>query len=499
MRIKFLYLLFAAFLFAAFTSVAAEQYASPESQGVSSKAILAWVDACEKDLDVMHGFVIRRHGKIIAEGSWKPFDTLNEPHILYSHSKSFVSTAIGFLVDEGKIDLDERVCTIFPDDLPENPDARLLSLRVRDLLTMNFGAKDHILRDGGNWVKTALAKKIHFDPGTKFKYDSDATYLLSAIVSKKSGKDTMEYLDEKLFKPLSFGNVWSTYSPQRIACGGWGMQMNTRDISKLGQLYLNEGEWDSRRILSRDWVRLATSKQTECGWNTFSKPECDWSQGYGFQFWRCRYNSYRADGAGGQYTVVIPDKDAVVSIHAALGDMKKELEYIWKYLLPAMKDAPLAEDAAAAEKLSVRCKSLALKTPEGTSCGVEKFFGKYLLEKNTHGFKSIEFSSGKEGVVCTIEARAGKWDFPVGSGEWKRGVVMIAPESYEGLGAVIGKQTVASSFAVGKDGSLRLISHYINGTYKIDATLTADAAQAVIKGNFYGMKTAVLSGKRINK
>ena len=114
---------------------------TPESQGVSSRAILSWIDACEKELDAVHGFVLRRHGKVIAEGSWAPYDTLNRTHMLYSHSKSFTSTAVGFLVDEGKVDLDERVLALFPDKAPANPSENLRQLRVRDLLTMNVGAK----------------------------------------------------------------------------------------------------------------------------------------------------------------------------------------------------------------------------------------------------------------------------------------------------------------------------------------------------------------------
>src|SRR5574344_1672925 len=119
--------------------------ATPESQGVPSEAILKFIDGCEKtfdagDLGAMHGFVIVRHGKVIAEGSWKPFDTLNETHMLYSHSKSFTSTAIGFLVDDGKLDLDERVADIFPEDLPEHPADGICEIRVRELLTMNVGS-----------------------------------------------------------------------------------------------------------------------------------------------------------------------------------------------------------------------------------------------------------------------------------------------------------------------------------------------------------------------
>ena len=181
---------------AATTAFGEMERATPESQGVSSATIMGWIDACERTFDGgklgrLHGFVIVRHGKVIAEGSWKPFDTLNETHMLYSHSKAFVSSAVGFLVDDGKLDLDERVTEIFPECVPQGASANLQALRVRDLLTMNVGADyvDPERKDlGGDWVRLFLANEIGRKPGTRFKYDSAATYMLVAIVERKSGK-----------------------------------------------------------------------------------------------------------------------------------------------------------------------------------------------------------------------------------------------------------------------------------------------------------------------
>ena len=159
------------------------EVASPESQGVSSRAILRWIEACEGSYTAkglnghLHGFVILRHGRTIAEGTWAPQNTLEKPHMLYSHSKSFTSTAIGFLVDDGKIDLDQRVISFFPDKVPESPSENLRQARVRDLLTMNLGA-DHTdaERDDikGDWVKAMLHNKIDREPGTGFKYGTTA-------------------------------------------------------------------------------------------------------------------------------------------------------------------------------------------------------------------------------------------------------------------------------------------------------------------------------------
>ena len=203
--------------------------ATPESQGIRSKGIMEWIDACEqtfdgKSLGRIHGFVIVRHGKTVAEGSWKPFDTLNETHMLYSHSKSFTSSAIGFLVDDGKLDLDDRVADIFPDLAPTNRSENLEALRVRDLLTMNVGAErvDPERKDiSGNWVKLFLENAVERQPGRVFKYDSCATYMLAAIVERKTGRGLMDFLGERMFAPIGITKAWSTTSPQGIACGGW--------------------------------------------------------------------------------------------------------------------------------------------------------------------------------------------------------------------------------------------------------------------------------------
>ena len=224
---------------------------SPESQGVSSKAIQGWIEACESESATntlkgfVHGFVILRHGKTIAEGTWAPQDTLGNPHMLYSHSKSFTSTAVGFLVDDGKIDLDDRLISFFPDRAPAEPSENLRQVRVRDLLTMNLGAnRTDAERDDitGDWVKALLHNKIDNDPGMVFKYDSGATHLLAAIVEKVSGKPLMTFLKERLFDPIGMKSPWSTVSPTGVACGGWGMNMTTRDIARFGQFMLQKSK-----------------------------------------------------------------------------------------------------------------------------------------------------------------------------------------------------------------------------------------------------------------
>lgn len=474
--------------------------ATPESQGVPSEAILKFIDGCEKtfdagDLGAMHGFVIVRHGKVIAEGSWKPFDTLNETHMLYSHSKSFTSSAIGLLADRGKIDLDERIVDIFSNEVPAKVSENLAQLRVRDLLTMNVGKKDHLLRDGGDWVKEFLSKDFFRKPGTGFKYDSDATYMLAAIVEKKSGMKMMDYLQKNMFDQIGITKAWTTCSPQGIPCGGWGMNMTTRELARFGQLYLNRGDWDGKRVLSSDWVSLATTRQTWSGWQNVGVKALgegtDWEQGYGFQFWRCRHGAYRADGAGGQYTVVIPEKDMVVSAHAGLGDFPKELDLIWDNLLPVLKDAPLAENPSAQKKLADRLAKLAIKPVEFARARKWTTPFEFSLRENARGFKSVRFDpKDGGGCICTLVTRAGEQKFPAGTGEWQKGSIRIDTENYEGLGAYIGEhKTMASCGFV--TGGFHLKA-YLTGTTGYLEFIVKDGK---LTGQFYAMGGCRLESK----
>ena len=432
---------------------------SPESQGVSSKAIQGWIEACESESATntlkgfVHGFVILRHGKTIAEGTWAPQDTLGNPHMLYSHSKSFTSTAVGFLVDDGKIDLDDRLLSFFPDRAPAEPSENLRQVRVRDLLTMNLGAnRTDAERDDitGDWVKALLHNKIDNEPGMVFKYDSGATHLLAAIVEKVSGKPLMTFLKERLFDPIGMKSPWSTVSPTGVACGGWGMNMTTRDIARFGQFMLQEGRWNGRQLLSREWVRLATSRQTWSGGIVVQAKTIgsgsDWNQGYGFQFWRCRHDVYRADGASGQLTVVFPEQDAVVSVNAGLGNMQRELDLIWKHLLPAFGPSVLEEDAAALSALRTKCSSLALPMKDSRQLVFE-------------GMDRAGVTAVADGWLLTDGERR----LHVGKGKWAVTTWRFNDSNVEPLFVNCGTHRIAATGTCMPDGSLSVTWQFLGG------------------------------------
>ncbi len=452
--------------------------ATPESQGVSSAAIQRWVKVCDKTMR-LDSFMIVRHGKIIAEGWWAPFKK-ELPHILYSHSKSFTATAIGFLVDEGKLDLDDRVIKFFPDKLPEKVSENLRQLRVRDLLTMNTGTKlaDRMRKTGElDWEKAFLANEFDYEPGTRYQYDSSATYMCAAIVERVTGKKLMAFLKEKLFDVIGIEKAWSTVSPSGVACGGWGMNMTTEEIARFGQWCLQEGRWGDRQVLASEWMRLMTGCETLSGWSgDYKRSDDDWKRGYGFQFWRGRKDSYRADGAYGQLTVVLPKKDVVISLTASTWDSRDELNRVWELLYPAFEEAPLKEDAAAVASLQKTCANLGLRTVAGEAKAKSAAAQKALKEKAKFQLKGEQkwlhlreasLEETKDGWNVSFLGECGRQVLPVGLGQWATGRIKFDNTPYESLKHFVGVHEAASSGAWTAANKFEVWTHFTDGVFNI--------------------------------
>jgi CubicO group peptidase (beta-lactamase class C family) len=323
---------------------------SPEVQGVPSQAIFNFVESLDR-IDTMHSFMILRHGKVIAEGWWKP-ESADDHHILNSVSKSFNSTAIGLAIEKGKLNLNDRVLKFFPDDAPPNPSENLKAMTVRDLLTMTCGhGAEPTASAGQPSVKQFLAHPVTYKPGTHFQYNTMGAYVLSAIITKVTGQTTLEFLKPRLFEPLGIENPKWLTSPEGNSLGGHGLYLRTEDIAKFGQLYLQNGRWNGEQLIPKKWVKQAIRKQVSNDRESHAQIGIDWQQGYGYQFWRCMHNAYRADGAGGQFCVVIPKEDMVIALTAGKADMQAELNAIWNYLYPMCKAGALSEDNAASEKV----------------------------------------------------------------------------------------------------------------------------------------------------
>ncbi len=324
---------------------------TPEAEGISTKSVQDYVEALDK-IDTMHSFMIVRHGKVLAEGWWKP-EAADKQHVLNSVSKSFNSTAVGMAVAEGKLSLDDKVLKFFPDDAPAEPSENLKAMTVRDLLTMSGGHDTEPKKgpDGAPTVKLFLNAPVEHKPGTHFLYNGMGSYTLSAIVTKVTGQTVEEYLQPRLFKPLGIENAKWPSSPEGFSLGAHGLYLCTEDIAKLGQLYLQKGKWNGKQLLTEAWVADATRKHVRNDEEPHANIGADWHQGYGYQFWRCQNNAFRGDGAGGQFVVVIPEKEVVIAMTAGSANMQSELDAIWQKLLPGFQDKALPADAEVEEKL----------------------------------------------------------------------------------------------------------------------------------------------------
>ena len=344
---------------------------SPESAGVHSGAVLDFVNALDR-INYVHSFLLSRNGREIASGWWKPYDP-ETPHLLFSLSKSFVSCAVGLLADEGKITLDTPVTEIFPEYCADIADEKFFRMTVRHLLTMSAGhdrcATEFFRAAGQNdFVKVFFSSPLVHEPGSVFVYNSGATYLLSAIVRKLSGQNVTEYLAPRMLNDLGIAKrKWET-CPAGTEFGGWGYRLTTREIAAFAEMLLNKGKVNGKQLVPAHYLEQACSFQIDNSRNEAA----DWRVGYGFQFWRCRNNAFRGDGAFGQYALVIPEKRVTLAITSGVSDMQQILDAVWEHLLPAFGSGPLPEDPGVLAALREKCSTLAVPALHGKGPAEER-------------------------------------------------------------------------------------------------------------------------------
>lgn len=332
------------FIFAFSGSVIAQSSdlhrSAPSKEKVSEKQLKKFYKAIDRSGLDFHSIQILRNGKVVSEKWWDGYSP-SENHIQYSCSKTFTSVAIGLAKEEGLLSLDDKVISYFPDELPEDLQSDFEKLTIEHLLTMTTGQKKNPPRKGDTWISDFFNTPIEKEPGSYFKYNSSATFLLSAIIQKVSGEKLIDYLQSRLFQPLGIQNIYWEEGPHGINAGGWGLYLKTEDMAKFGQLFLQNGVWNGQQLLPKAWVEKSSSKQIDS--YPIGKPDMagdehsDWTQGYGYQMWLGRHNTYYAFGAKGQFIIVIPNKNAVVAVTANIPEEQEVLNLIWKYLLPTMK------------------------------------------------------------------------------------------------------------------------------------------------------------------
>ena len=302
--------------------------ATPESQGISSDlfaALLRELDA-SKDTD-MHHFMALRHGKVICECNFAPYPK-GMWHITHSMCKSITGMAIGMLIEEEKLKLDENIYDIFPDHINAFSKIFRPVITVENLLTMTSGVtfNESGIVSGNDWLGSFLNASVNGKPGTEFQYNSLNTYVLSAIVTKRTGETLTEYLTPRLFGPLGITKYYWETCPKGITKGGWGLFLCAEDMAKLGQLYLQRGKWNGQQLVSEYWIEISTARHLKTQNDTY---------GYGYQLWmEQRPGSFEYNGMLGQNVIIYPDMDMVLVTNAGNKEMFQDcimLNIIRKY------------------------------------------------------------------------------------------------------------------------------------------------------------------------
>jgi CubicO group peptidase (beta-lactamase class C family) len=448
---------------------------TPEEQGIASAAVLDFVEAIEAANCELHSFILLRHGQAAAEGWWAPYAP-QHPHILFSLTKSFTCTAVGLAVAEGRLTIDDAVLDFFPEDAPKRPSQNLRAMRVRHLLSMTTGhlvdsTEKAVSNRQGNWVKGFLSMPVKHKPGAPFVYNSGASHMLSAIVQKVTGMALRDYLKPRLFDPLGIETIsWDT-DPRGINIGGWGLSLRTEEIARFGQMYLQKGMWNGRRILPEKWAAMATAKQVRN--DVVPEGPLDWKQGYGFQFWRCQHNAYRGDGAFGQYCIVMPDQDAVLAITSGVNDMQAVLSLVWQHILPAFGSAALPVDAESQNKLSARLAGLKLEPPQGGAAGEPaRLTGQrtYDFETNPIELRSMHLEFTHDHYQVTMENSFGQHALECGIRQWVLGRTSLSLENRRhGRPYVAAAHPVAAACAWTAEDTLEIQACFYETpfTYKI--------------------------------
>ncbi len=400
----------------------------PEAEGVSSAGIIDFLNAIDTGRQEIHSFMFVRHGKVIAEGWWDPYGP-DYKHLLYSASKTFTATGIGLAVSENRLKLSDKVVSFFPYSLPDSIGNNMKEMTVRDLLTMSVGQETPGMGGGSDddWITAFIRNEPEHKPGTVFKYNNMATFMLSAIVQQVTGQTLFDYLKPRLFDPLGIKGMDWDKNGQGINLGMIGLRLCTEDLAKFGQLLIQNGKWNKKQLLTEAWVKEATSFKIENHDPSSKTPKelNDWSQGYCYQMWRGRNNSVRLDGMAGQFVILFPDKDAFVVLTANARNTQEELNLVHNYLIPAIKsDKALPANPASYQTLLEKQSGLKIKPPV-SEVQDSKFSGivsgkEFVLQNNDYQIQSVYFAF-KEGEcsfgikrnnqVSVIKAGSGNWKF----------------------------------------------------------------------------------------
>lgn len=442
---------------------------SPEAVGLHSEQVAALFDSLlAYPRTEIHSCIVMRHGKVVGEMYPAPFRA-EYPHTLFSCSKTFVAAAVGIAISEKKLRLTDKLVSFFPDKLPNIVSWQLKSITVEDLLTMRSGfVVDTKMRTiSRQWIRDYLAHPMNATPGKLFQYDSIDTYLLSAIVQKVTGMTVLEYMKRRVFQKLNIREVQWELSPEGITTGGWGLYTQSESMAKFGQLLLQRGKWHDQQLIPATWVDAMMKRQV------VRNPGED---GYGYQMWTCDYaTAMRADGAYGQYIIVIPIQDMVVVItQCTTNNGAKERAYVWNTLLRGIAKQPLPPSDSW-QQLKERTWTLPLLegdetntimfNPKPKAGDPEPYQDKtFQLQKNPLGWSQLHFVADSLIEITDTAQRKGLVE--MGYGQWKTSKVSFYP--LDARYATVGRfRPIRPPFRIGacyawRDDELQAKLHFVD-------------------------------------
>ena len=408
-------------------------YSTPEALGIPSQAILGFLEDMKTYNIPLHSYLVLRHGKVAAEGYCAPFDA-DTKHRMYSISKSFTSVAIGMLITEGRLSVNDKVAEIFPEYIPENPSPYILKATVRDCLMMAvFNETGCYDWDTPDWVKCFFDNDTYKQmPGTVFHYDTNATVVLCGIVEKLTGMKLLDYMRPLLDELGISKDIWCVQSPDERSWTGSGILATPRDLARFGLFCLKRGEWNGKQLVDREYMMQATTRQI----GNFVAHSGIRTSGYGYQFWMQPEGGFSCSGMGSQYALMYPEQDLVVITTADAQGLNNAEDFIresfLKNILHGCQPEALPEDPEAQQKLA-EVSVLKLPKMEGelSSPWVEKVTGKtFTFDDNRWGFKWMKLDFDAEKVTLTYEKHGQVDSFPLYLGEY--GPEFLFPEKAAG-------------------------------------------------------------------
>ena len=403
------------------TSGSALPGSTPEQQGVPSGAVLAMVRRWELEGNEPHGVVVIRHGHVVAQGAWRPWPP-DGIRLVYSVSKTFLAIAAGFAEAEGLLARDERLVDVFP-EAADGAGRRGARITVEDCLRMSTGhhadTLDAVpgLRGGGEESAALfLAAEPEEEPGSWFLYHNGGSRMLALAVQRRTGQRLVDYLRPRLLEPLGVPEAaWTTWAETDL--GFSGLHISTDTVARLGLLLLQDGRWQGRRLLPNGWVARASSPLAD---TTHHPGSPDWTAGYGYQLWRNALGGFRADGAYGQFALVLPEHDLVVAVTGCTEDTQEVLDAVWQELLPHLVATALPPDPDAHARL-VAALDTAAAPASGSTTPPPTTPAPWAFSHAPHAehpvLRSVEVHPGEHGWVLEVDDGA-RLSIACGDGHW---------------------------------------------------------------------------------